>query len=235
MVQCRHCKQIGHVEATCPMKTKNHTHQVTSPNTDAIEESQSHNEVELDTLQATLEGGPSAYLASEKTPQHYTWVIDSGCSHHMTLISDNYISYIPYPSPQTVYLTNKSTIDAIREGTVKLFTVVNGAKHEVHLHNMLLVPGLTNSLFLVKTVNCLGFSALFRLYGVLIKNPNKMIIAKSEEGRSLYDLHIICKTIPMASTAHASARIPLNILHNHLGHPSPSTLQQMLCKGLIKG
>jgi len=64
-----------------------------------VETIQNQSEVELDTLQATLEGDPSAYLASEKRLQCYAWVIDSGCSHHMTPISDNFISYAPYSAP----------------------------------------------------------------------------------------------------------------------------------------
>ena len=114
--------------------------------------------------------------------------LTSGCSHHMTPISDNFISYSAYPMPKAVYLANKSTIDAVGEGMVKLFTMVNGAKCEVCLHHTLLVPALTNSPFSIKTVNHLGFSVLFRPYGVLIKNLSQTIIAKSKEGGSLYNL-----------------------------------------------
>jgi len=49
-------------------------------------------------------------------------------SHHMTPISDNYISYVPYSSPCPIHLANKSSIDAIREGTVKFFTIIDDVK-----------------------------------------------------------------------------------------------------------
>jgi len=55
---------------------------------------------------------------------------------------------------------------------------------------MLLVPSLANSLFSVKTVNCLGYSALFRPYGMFIENPDEVTIAESETGGSLYNLYI---------------------------------------------
>ena len=51
----------------------------------------------------------------------------------MTPISNDYLSYTPYSSPQSVHLTNKTSIDVIGEGTIKLFTLVDGIKHEVHL------------------------------------------------------------------------------------------------------
>src|SRR5260370_19311665 len=145
----------------------------------------------------------------------------------MTPISNNYVSYIPYPCTKSIWLADKSTIDAIGEGTVKIFTMVDHSKHEVHLQHMLLVPTLANSLFSVKTMNCLGYSALFRPYGVFIKNPNEITIAKSEpeKGGSLYDLCIVCNAVPVASTAHTPAWLTIDILHKHLGHPSSSTLQ----------
>ena len=142
----------------------------------------------------------------------------------MTLISEDYISYTPYSSPQSVHLADKSTTHAIGEGTVRLFTEVDGVKHEIHLHHTLLIPTLANLLFSVKTVNCLGYSAIFRPYRVFIKNPGEMIIAKSEEGGNLYDLHILHDSF-MASTAHTHDRVTLNVLHKHLGHPNLTTLQ----------
>ena len=99
--QCRHCKQIGHIKVTCPAKSRppSHALQTTSWHNSIVEISENQPEVELDALQATLEGDPSAYLASETKAQCYAWVIDSGCSHHMTLISDDFISFTSYSMP----------------------------------------------------------------------------------------------------------------------------------------
>src|SRR5258708_15647904 len=41
--------------------------------------------------------------------------------------------------------------------------------------------------------------------------------------------------IPMASTAHASGRVTLDLMHKHLGHPNYATLHRMINKGLVKG
>src|SRR5260370_1819427 len=139
----------------------------------------------------------------------------------MTLISNDFITYHPYSSPQPVHLADKLTIDAIGEGTIRLYTVIDNMKHEVQLHHTLLVPSLTNSLFSIKTINCLGYSVLFRPYSVLIENPNETVITESEEGGSLYNLHIVCKSVHMASITHTT-QVSLDILHKHLGHPSSS-------------
>ena len=183
-------------------------------------------EVELEAMlaQASLDEDASAYVVSLKLPWCYTWVIDSGCSHHMTPISDDYLSYAAYSSPRSVQLADKSSIDAIGEGTVKIVTIVNGVKHKIHLQHTL-VPALTNSLLSVKTLNCWGYSALFRPHTVFIVNPKEVVIGESEKGGNLYDLHII------HSTAHMPAWLTLDVLHKRLGHPGLTTLQQMIQKG----
>ncbi len=68
----------------------------------------------------------------------------------MTLISDDYLSYTAYSSPQSVQLADKSSIDMIGDGTVKIVTIVNGVKHKILLQHTLLVPALANSLLSVK-------------------------------------------------------------------------------------
>ena len=210
--QCKHCKQVGHIEAMCPTKSKpqSYANQVVSPGNN-VETTQAEAEIELDAFQVTLKGNASTYLASNMLPQWWAWVIDSGCSHHMTPISDNYISYTPYSSPQSMHLAGKSITDTIGEGTVRLFTMVEGVKHKIHLHHTLLIPTLANSLFSVKTVNWLGYSAIFRPYGVFIENPGEVIIAESEEGGNLYDLCILHDSF-MASTAHTHDRVTLTWL-----------------------
>ena len=118
----------------------------------------------------------------------------------MTPILDDYLPYVPYSLPKSVHLVDKSVTHAIGEGMVRLFTMVKGVKCAIDLHHTLLVPSLANSLFSVKTINYLGYSALFRLYWVFIENPGEITIAKSKDGGILYDLHIMCGSIT-ASTA----------------------------------
>src|SRR5260221_6751009 len=77
---------------------------------------------------ASLDGCASAYVTSPELLWTCTCVIDSGCSHHMTLIQDGYCSYTHYPTPCSVHLANKSYIEALGEGTVKITTIVDGVK-----------------------------------------------------------------------------------------------------------
>src|SRR5258708_5716834 len=125
----------------------------------------------------------------------------------------------------SVHLADKSCIEALGEGTMKIVTIVNGVKCNIHLQSTLHVPVLANSLLSVKTLNCQGYSVFFLPKVCSIYNPNGVVVAESEQGRSLYNLHILHDPIPMASTAHIPAQLTLNLLHKRLGHPSASTLQ----------
>jgi len=68
--QCRCCKQVGHIKATCPakLKSQNQANQVMSPGNNTVETTQAEAKIELDALQATLEGDASTYLASNTLP-----------------------------------------------------------------------------------------------------------------------------------------------------------------------
>ncbi len=103
----------------------------------------------------SLDGHASAYVTSPELLCTHTWVINSGCSHHihMTPIPDGFLSYTHYPTPCSVHLADKSCIEALGEGTMKIATIVDGVKHDIHLQSALHVPVLANSLLSVKTLN----------------------------------------------------------------------------------
>ena len=95
----------------------------------------------------------TACIASDMSPRCHTWVMDSGCSHHMTPVCSNYISYAPYTTPQIVQLANKSGINAIGEGTVMMLTVMDGMMCHIQVENVIHAPDLSNSLLSVKVLN----------------------------------------------------------------------------------
>jgi len=154
---CCYCKQTGHIKVFCPTKLskKGQANQVTSLTKNVEDDIQSESEAKLEAMlaYASLDGYATAYVTSPELPWTCTWVIDSGCSHHMTPILDGYISYTHYSSPHSVHLADKSSIEALREGTVKIVTIIAGEKHDIHLQCTLHVPILANSLLSVKTLN----------------------------------------------------------------------------------
>ena len=158
---------------------------------------------------------PTAYIASDVSPKHHSWVMDSGCSHHMTPMHDSYISYSPYITLQTVQLANKFHINAVGEGTVLISTVVDGITCCIQVEDVIHAPELSNSLLSVKVLNRRGFEVLFKDGIGRIVNPSGDVLARSKDGGSLYDLHTLREKYNpvMASIAHKPAHLSLDLIH----------------------
>ena len=150
---------------------------------------------------------------------------------------DNYISYSTYATPQTMQLTNKSCIHTIGEGTVLIATLVDGRTCHIQVENVIHAPDLSNSLLSMKVLNQCGLEVQFKDGIGQVVNSNGDVLARSNDGGSLYNLHTLHvepNTI-MASIAQKSAHLSLDLIHWHLGHPSVGVLRKMLKKGLVKG
>ena len=82
-------------------------------------------------------------------PQHkYSelseWLIDSGCSNHMTPFEDDLISDVT-KSKALVEVANGNIVKAPKKGTVKIKIVdaLDNSSYEILLEDILFVPGLS--------------------------------------------------------------------------------------------
>src|SRR5258708_14093740 len=143
---CHCCGEVGHVNATCPKKKG----QVNQAHTADDDSSDSDNQ---QVAMLASFGPATACIASSTSPRGCNWVIDSGCSHHMTPIFENFSSYSAYPVPHPVVLADNSMIDSVGEGSVALTSIINRKKLGVILQWVLHVPILKNSPLSVKATN----------------------------------------------------------------------------------
>ena len=124
MAVCRNCKEKGHIERSCPCKASgdksSHANQTTS---NLLDDDLSCSEGQAWMTQAFL--GTTACIALPTIPRQYSWFVDSGCSHHMTPILDDFTSYTAFPTPHPIHLTDKLTIDAVGEGMLTICPIVN--------------------------------------------------------------------------------------------------------------
>ena len=134
---------------------------------------------------------PTAYVTSNVSPRHHTWVMDSGCSHHMTPTHDSYISYNSYTNPQTVQLANKLCINAVGEGTVLISIVVDRVTCCIQVEDVIHAPELSNSLLSVKVLTRCGFKVHFKDGVRQIVNSNGNVLARSKDGGSLYVSRVV--------------------------------------------
>ena len=89
-------------------------------------------------------------------PEGLAWVIDSGCTRHMTYSKEAFLEYTPLHPPISVSIANGAYIQAIAEGLVKLQVQIDGIVRTVRLSRVLHVPALAGSLISVSQLQDRG-------------------------------------------------------------------------------
>lgn len=82
-------------------------------------------------------------------PQALSWIIDSGCTRHMTYAREAFTEYHTLDRPLPVSTASGAVIDAVGEGSVTIRTVYDGLIRIVQLNEVLHVPSLAGSLLSV--------------------------------------------------------------------------------------
>lgn len=98
---------------------------------------------------ASSQGGIDSNWVGEAKDQGDSWIMDSGCSRHMTFAKGAFVNYKPLGTPIAVRLANGTEIQAIAEGTVSFDIALKGARRRIELHEVLHVPKLAGSLISV--------------------------------------------------------------------------------------
>ena len=101
----------------------------------------------LQGLQAITEECQATYIPP--TGSSLTWMVDSGCSRHMTFYREAFIAYYRLPEPININTATGTRLQAIGEGTIELQVVVQGVIKPITLTKVLYVPGLSGSLISV--------------------------------------------------------------------------------------
>jgi gag-polypeptide of LTR copia-type/Zinc knuckle len=87
----------------------------------------------------------ACWLATEPADE-LLWVVDSGCSRHMTYCKEAFIEYALLDTPIEIGTASGSRIEAIAEGAVTLKVAVRATVRTVTLTGVLHVPRLAGSL-----------------------------------------------------------------------------------------
>ncbi|KAJ9521121.1 hypothetical protein QJQ45_022871 [Haematococcus lacustris] len=142
------------------------------------------------------------------------WLVDSGCSRHLTPHRDILQGYEPLPVPHTIICGNGSTMAATGQGSVQF----RGAGGELTLLNVLHVPAADGSLVSVGKATRAGGVVHFTPHGCCINMPGtgcSITARQVEEDLFLLD----SQPVRAADSFSMAARIcddPLT-LHHRLG------------------
>ncbi|KAJ9517966.1 hypothetical protein QJQ45_004352 [Haematococcus lacustris] len=173
-----------------------------------------------------------AYSVVSKPLLFGEWVIDSGCSRHLTPHRELLHDYQPLHEPHHIIVANGGRIEAQGQGVV----CFEGAGGAMQLLDVLHVPEADGSLVSVGKATRAGGSVHFTPFGCSINMPGaEHSIRGTQVEQDLFLLD--SKPVPVAGGFSLAARTcsdPL-VLHHRLGHPGYRQLARLLREGMVRG
>lgn len=123
-------------------------------------------------------------LTRNKEPENSIWVLDSGCTSHMTH-QRNLFKNIEKISRKLNFATEGYTAEIKGKGTVSFISKNGNSDALTHLKDTLYVPSLCTNLLSVSKMTNAGCSVLFTKNKATVNNPNAgitLIAHKQEDG-----------------------------------------------------
>ena len=113
----------------------------------------------------------------------HKWMLDSGCTNHITPDISNFATYHALPTPQKAWFTDKkSHITYIGIRTVKGTTHIHGEPRAIELHDVLHSPRIGGHFFSILKVGRKGFQTTFTRHNAVITKENNTLLEVKVHG-----------------------------------------------------
>lgn len=174
---------------------------------------------------------PHTLLMKFDTRKCQKWILDSGCTRHMSNSRENFVTFIE--ARGSVQLGDNDTITSIRYGNVRMATVTMGVKHILLLRSVLYTPDLMYNLIYISQVSRNNFKVIIdnekedqkKVTLKLMHKPTgqiKMVGIETTEG--LYEALVsVCSGVANIVTEKQKS-----IWHERLGHCSSDVLRDTI-------
>jgi len=211
---CNYCTKKGHKADVCRKKKADGKAKEKKTNTPSVLVMQSSSIVEVDN---------NAILASfYGLPDSKAWMLDSGCTKHMTPHRSKFIAYESI-SPLPIFLGDfNQTISYIGVGSVIGSTIVNGRPQKIELKNVLHAPDLPCRYFSVTTVLNKGFNVNFAHAEARIQHGDQTLGVGFRKGDHFW---LKIETTPILDAK--TPALPVDTWHQCLGHLNWTALSKV--------
>ena len=152
------------------------------------------------------------------------WMLDSGCTDHITSDISDFTTYRTLPTPQKAWFADgKSYTTYIGIGTVKGTTKICREPWAIELSEVLHSPGIGGRFFSVLKAGKKGFETTFTGHSATITKGRVTFVEAKVHGN-----HYWATIAPSpAQIGSIAAKVPIETLHARLGHLSWSSLQRL--------
>jgi hypothetical protein len=170
------------------------------------------------------------------------WIVDSGCTTHMTSSMQGLTSYVPKTG--SVHAAGGHILKSTGSGSLPVLLQNNKGQYiKVTLHDVLIVPELKRSLLSVTKLHELGVSVVLGATATHIETRDQVFPISHNKGKSLYELRVTRRNnrFPPATrqlatratpTAHLASEDLALTWHRRLGHRNMSDLLALSKAGL---
>ncbi|KAH7847882.1 hypothetical protein Vadar_031260 [Vaccinium darrowii] len=158
------------------------------------------------------------------------WIVDSGCSNHMTGDPKKLSNLSAYKGDRVVVTANNSRLPMTHIGK----TVINPRfrPSEVKLQDVYHVPGMKKNLMSVSQLTSSGNYVVFDLKDVKVYQSLKPVGTPIMEGRRLESIYVM--SAESAYVDKTRKNETADLWHARLGHVSYHKLKIMMKKAMLK-
>ena len=210
--KCHHCKEPGHYIRECPKRKKESDKTIEANTSDSANLSQELSEDEVLTV-------------SPNDPRDQ-WILDSGCTYHMTPRRDWFLEYESLEGG-TVLMGNNMSCNVVGIGKVRLRMWDGSVKV---LENVRHIPDLKRNLISLGMLDTKGYS--YKSQGGMLKVIKGIIVVmKGLLKQGLYVLE--GATVVGESAVSLEKENVMKLWHKRLGHMSMKGMVELCKQGVL--
>lgn len=233
--RCHNCGRKGHMAKECRKPQEEGNVATEARNEEAWDDAalmaQVVNESEAQGLKAQAHEKALVTTAGNDTNKLEDWIVDSGCSHHMTGEKRRLNNPTKYSGNQVVVIADNSRHPIAHVGDVAFSSSFD--RKEVILENVYHVPGMGKNLFSVPQITSTGKYVLFGPDQVSVyedfETPSVPVLSGHRRD-TVYVLSAEAAYIEKTKNTQS-----VDLWHSRLGHVSYTKLDLMMSKQLVAG
>uniref|UniRef100_A0A2N9FG96 CCHC-type domain-containing protein n=1 Tax=Fagus sylvatica TaxID=28930 RepID=A0A2N9FG96_FAGSY len=226
--KCYNCGKMGHMAKDCWTKKK----PVESNTATSSSKENSEDGWDAEALFAMEEEELALTVTTpEQIDYKNDWIVDSGCSNHMTGDKHKLQNLSEYKGGRVVVTADNSRLPIAHIG--KTIVTPRYNSNQVPLQDVYHVPGMKKNLLSVAQLTLSGHYVLFGPQDVKVYRDLKISETPIMEGQRLESVYVM--SAESAYVDRTRKNETTDLWHMRLGHVSYSKLSVMVKKSMLKG